>query len=169
MARLGLCLDRHFGDTSDMLRYWGASQRVRGGAAVSFFCLAVIIGGVALAAWLNSRPWDGTAVIDGKVAAVYEPPWFDDGQGKAWIQYYAGDSWHQFERGWNSHGHQLRTDEVLPVEYVIAKPSKARTVWQVEDWRGRVRPLASIAGGLGALGLIALISYVIGERRLSRR
>ncbi|NEA32111.1 hypothetical protein [Streptomyces sp. SID13031] len=133
--------------------------------------LAVIFGGVLTwVAWRDSRPWDeATAVVDGTVIDVWEPGHGQSEPGQAILRYVVGGAEYQIESESQLDDRMVQVNEVLPIEYAVAQPSRGRAVWEVWGARSNLRPTAYLTGGAGVLGLLALASFVRGARRVSRR
>ncbi|TCC18055.1 hypothetical protein [Kribbella speibonae] len=138
---------------------------------VSFFALmAVIFGGLGLAARSASQPADEpTAVTNGTVVAIHEPGLLDKGSGSVDIRYTVGGVDHTFETDRDPGDHFLRLGDVVPVEYVVADPSKGRAIWEVEAAGEDKAGWLWIAGICAVLGLLSGAGYLVGRWRSSGR
>jgi hypothetical protein len=147
-----------------------SKQWWRGALAVSCL-LAVIFGGVLTwVAWRDSRPWnEATAVVDGTVIDVREPGYGQNGPGQAILRYVVGGAEYQIASDSELDDRTVQLNQVLPIEYAVARPSRGRAVWEVWGARSNLRLTAYVTAGAGALGLLALASFVRGARRVSRR
>ncbi|HET6295398.1 MAG TPA: hypothetical protein VFG33_18575 [Kribbella sp.] len=135
------------------------------GSLVGFFALiAVIFGFLAANAWHDSQPWDEpTAVVDGVVVEVDGPGAIERGSGKALVRY-SDDHTIEISRDPDDE-HFLQLRDVLPVEYAVARPGRARAVWAVESARGDLTLWGLLAGTCAVLAVASGVGYVVGRRR----
>ncbi|GAA1605345.1 hypothetical protein GCM10009789_69130 [Kribbella sancticallisti] len=137
------------------------------GSLVAFFGLMVVIfGSLGVKAWHDSRPWDEpTAVVDGAVVEVEEPGWIDKGAGSVLVRYVVAAKDHVIEIDRDPGEHFLRLDDRLPVEYAVARPARARAVWEVESAREDRTGWAVMTGLCGVLGAASGVGYLVGRRK----
>ncbi|WP_134006676.1 MULTISPECIES: DUF3592 domain-containing protein [Kribbella] len=141
------------------------------GSLVLFFALMTLaFGSLGLHARQVSRPWDGpTATTSGTVVSVHEPAWFEKGSGSVDIRYTVAGVEHVIETGRDPGEHVLALGEVVPVEYDVAEPAKARSTWAVESARSDATFWLWLGGGCGVLGLLSGAGWLGGRLRSSGR
>jgi hypothetical protein len=137
------------------------------GSLVAFLALmtAAAAGG-SLYSWYHSRPLPSpTVVVDGKVVEEREPAWFSKGDGSVIIRYDVPGGSRSFETTTDPGEHILRLGDVVPVEYSEHDPTNGRSTWAADDARGDATFLRIAALGVGGLGLISGVGWVVGRRR----
>lgn len=141
------------------------------GSLVGFFALmAVVFGFLASQSWQSSRPWHGgTAVVDGSVVELVEPGFTGRSAGEVIVRYVVSGSEYRLETGRDPGDHFFRLNDVLPVEYVVAGPARARAVWAVESARADLHLWTVVSGLCAVLSIATGLGYLVGRRRLSRR
>ncbi|WP_350281464.1 DUF3592 domain-containing protein [Kribbella sp. HUAS MG21] len=141
------------------------------GSLVGFFLLiAVLFGALGLHARSVARPMgQPTATTNGTVVAVHEPGWSEKGSGSVDIRYTVAGVDHTFESDRDPGEHFLRLGDVVPVEYVVAEPTRARSTWVVESAREDGVYWPWLAGICAVLGLLSGLGYVVGRSRSSAR
>ncbi|WP_328328171.1 hypothetical protein OHA70_02830 [Kribbella sp. NBC_00382] len=131
---------------------------------------ALVAGVVAVGAWWTGRPWtEPTAVVNGTVVELRASKDLYDDAGYAYIRYSADGSEHQLKTDWVLQRHKLQLNELVPIEYTVARPDRSRAVWFVDRMHSTTRISSYIGGGFGVLALFFGTSYVIGARRVRRR
>ncbi|WP_344838947.1 hypothetical protein [Kribbella ginsengisoli] len=162
------------------MRRWGAGRQGvlgrhaatgAGGAVVAFFGLMLLFFGVLAGhQWQVSRGWDETtAVVDGVVVGVCEPGWYDNGSGSVEIRYVVGGAEYRFETDRDPGDYFFRVNDMLPVEYAVARPERGRAVWAVEAARDDLRFWGGLTGLCAVLGVASGVAWLVGRRRVSRR
>lgn len=147
-----------------------AEPLVPGALVLFFVVMTVVIGADGTLSWHSSRPrHEPTAVVDGTVIAELEPGWFDRGPGKVTIRYAVGAVDYSIDVGRDPGDRFFRTGDVVPVEYVIARPADGRSAWNVESARSDARFGFWVAGICGGLGVLSGAGYVGGRWRSSGR
>jgi hypothetical protein len=138
---------------------------------VLFFVLVAIpFGSLGLHARSAARPLDQpTAITDGTVVTVHEPGWFDEGSGTVDIRYAVGGVEHTFETDRDPGEHFFRVGDVVPVEYVVANPGKARSTWAVESARSDQTFWLWLGGSCAGLAVLSGAGYLVGRLRSSGR
>jgi hypothetical protein len=138
---------------------------------VAFFALmAVVTGADGGWSWHESRPKsEPTATVEGMVIEEREPAWFSKGSGSAVIHYVVSGVDHTIETGRDPGDHFLRTGDVVPVEYVVARPADGRSTWAVESTRSDATFGLTLAGICPGLGLVSGLGYRVGRWRGSFR
>jgi hypothetical protein len=141
------------------------------GSPVGFFLIiAVPFGVLGLHARSVAQPAEQpTAITNGTVVAVHEPAWHEKGSGSVDIRYTVNGVDHTFETTRDPGDHFLRLGDVVPVEYVVAEPAKARSTWAVEAAREDAVFWPWLAGICAVLGLLSGAGYVAGRWRSSAR
>ncbi|MET9317807.1 hypothetical protein ABZX12_38800 [Kribbella sp. NPDC003505] len=154
----------------------GTGWRRRGeplvpGSLVLFFVLVAIpFGALGLHARSAAASADGpTAITDGTVVAIHEPRLLDKGSGTVDIRYSVGGADHSFETDRDAGDDIFRLGDVVPVEYVVAEPGKARAVWAVESAREDAVFWLWLSGVCAGLGVLSGVGYLVGRWRSSAR
>jgi hypothetical protein len=156
----------------DEIRRPAAGWRRRGQplmplSAVGFLALmAVIFGAIGAFAWEDARPQDEpTAVVDGSVVAVHGPGLLDRGSGSVTIGYTVEGADYSMEVDADVGDRVLGQGDVVPVEYVVARPADGRSTWAVESARSDATFWLVSAVVCGVLGIASGIAYLVGRRR----
>ena len=138
---------------------------------VLFFAgMTVLIGADGAHSWHESRPWpEPTSITDGTVVAEHEPAWFDRGSGTVIVRYAVGGVDYSIETGRDPDDRFLRAGDVVPVEYVVARPAAARSTWAVEGARSDGAFGLTVAGICAGLAAISGVCYLVGRWRSSGR
>jgi hypothetical protein len=132
--------------------------------------MTLCFGFLAGQSWQNSRAWDeATAVVDGTVVEIFEPGLMVKGSGSVLVRYVAGGAEHEIEIGRNPGEHLLRLGEVLPIEYAVARPGRARAVLAAETARSDLGLWAVIAGLFAVLAIASGAGYLVGQLRRAGR
>jgi hypothetical protein len=138
--------------------------------ALFFAIMTVFIGADGAYSWRESRPRSQpTAVADGTVVAEREPTWFDKGSGTAIVRYTVGGVDYSIETGRDPGDRFLRAGDVVPIEYVVARPADGRSTWAVEAARSDAVFGLTVAGICAGIGLVSGIGYLVGRRRSGGR
>jgi hypothetical protein len=136
-------------------------------SAVGFLALmAVVFGAIGAFAWEDARPQDElTAVVDGSVVVVHGPGLLDRGSGSVTIRYVVQGADYSIEVDADIGDRVLRQGDVVPVEYVVARPAEGRSTEAVESARSDTVFWLSSAGVCGLLAVASGIGYLVGRRR----
>ncbi|MEU4604216.1 hypothetical protein AB0F43_14645 [Kribbella sp. NPDC023972] len=108
-------------------------------------------------------------MADGTVFAEREPGWFDKGSGTVIVRYTVGGVDYLIETARDPGDRFLRAGDVVPIEYVVARPADGRSVWAVEAARSDAVFGLTVAGICAGLGVISGVGYLVGRWRSSGR
>ncbi|WBQ06915.1 hypothetical protein [Kribbella sp. CA-293567] len=141
------------------------------GSLIAFLaCMIVCFGALAAQSWYTARAWDEpSAVTEGKVVGFIDPHWLSKGSGSVVVQYVVGGTEYEFKTGADLGERLLKVQATLPVEYAVERPEKARAVWAVEAARDDLGSLSIITGLFAVLEALAVVGYLVGKWRVSRR
>ncbi len=134
---------------------------------VGFLALmTVMFGGIGAHSWYESRPRsEPTSVVDGSVVAVHGPGLLEKGSGSVTIRYTVQGTDYSIEVNADTGDRLLRQGDVVPVEYLVARPADGRITWAVESARSDVTFWLVLAGVCGMLGVASGIGHLVGRRR----
>jgi hypothetical protein len=124
---------------------------------------------VGLAWWTGRAMSEESAVVNGTVVELRASKDLYDDNGEAEVRYSVNGTEHQLKTDWTLHRHRLQLNELVPIEYAVARPGRSRPVWFVDRMHSVRRIGVYFAGGFGVLTLYFGIGYVLGERRVSRQ
>jgi len=99
------------------------------------------------------------------VVAVHGPGLLEKGSGSVTIRYTVQGTDYSIEVNADTGDRLLRQGDVVPVEYLVARPADGRITWAVESARSDVTFWLVLAGVCGVLGVASGIGHLVGRRR----